>query len=338
MSEQTPAYFFDGQSSRRHEVTLVCEIGGRFRIEGAGLALEYPLAEIRIAPKVGDIPRSLYFPNGAKCEVASESFVERLCEAQGGAGISLALHIMESRLPYALGALVLAVAAVWAGVSFGIPALAEKTASALPESANILLGQGALRALDQTIFSASKLGQSTRNRLTQSFSLITREAGGSYPYRLEFRQGGALGANAFALPSGTVVMTDELVALAHNEEELIGVLAHEVGHVVHRHAMRYVLQNSGVVLLLAAVVGDVSSITSLAGALPAILVQLKYSRVFELEADDHAVEYLRARNIPTRHFANFLARLQGEEDGEPPGYLSTHPPTGERLARIMHRP
>lgn len=301
-----------------------------------GLEREYPLAEVRVDPKVGSIPHSLYFPDGAKCELVDDGFVRRLREERGRAGGALSLHLLESRLGYALIALALTAIVVWGLASFGIPVLAKQAAFALPESANIVLGQGALKALDHALFSPSELGKATQSRIRQHFTAITHKPGGSYPYCLEFRKGGVAGANAFALPSGVVVMTDELVRLARNDEELIAVLAHELGHLMHRHAMRHALQNSGVALLLAAIVGDVTSVTSLAGALPVILVQLKYSRAFEIEADDYALRYLKAKGIPVQNFASLLARLQGDAGEEGPRYLSTHPPTRERIERITH--
>ena len=77
---------------------------------------------------------------------------------------------------------------------------------------------------------------------------------------------------ALALPSGDVFLTDELVTLAHDEDELRGALAHEVGHVVHRHAMRLLLENSASALVLAAILGDAGSAPAIAALAPAVLL------------------------------------------------------------------
>ena len=76
----------------------------------------------------------------------------------------------------------------------------------------------------------------------------------------------ALKANAFALPSGIVVLTDELEALAQHDDELSAVFAHEIGHVVHRHSMRMVIQHSASALLMLGLLGDVNSATSVVAA------------------------------------------------------------------------
>jgi Zn-dependent protease with chaperone function len=145
------------------------------------------------------------------------------------------------------------------------------------------------------------------------------------------------GANAFALPSGVIVITDELVQLAKDDREIVGVLAHECGHIVHRHSLRAVLQNSAVFVLIALITGDVSSATAFGGALPTFLLQNRFSREFEREADAHAVTQLKQAGIPPSYLADMLQRLattHGESDSPLLGYLRTHPPTPERIQAI----
>lgn len=127
-----------------------------------------------------------------------------------------------------------------------------------------------------------------------------------------------IGANAFALPGGIMVVTDEIVTLAKNDTEIIAVLAHELGHVKQRHAFRQSLQGLLSGLILAAVTGDVSSVGS---GLPAVLMQMRYSREHETEADMFALNALQKACLPTKAFADILQRLQaqanGDEEGDP---------------------
>lgn len=157
--------------------------------------------------------------------------------------------------------------------------------------------------------------------------------------RLEFRASPDLGPNALALPSGIVILTDEVVALAHCDEELLAVLAHELGHIHHRHSLRSWLQSLITPVLIATVTGDLASISALAGALPTFLADMKYSRTFELEADDFAVELLDRHGIPRRHLADILGRITSadENDRGLGHYLSTHPATSQRIERITRR-
>src|SRR5690606_5779413 len=158
-----------------------------------------------------------------------------------------------------------------------------------------------------------------------------------------------LGANAFALPSGTVVFTDQLVRLAERDEELLGVLAHEIGHIERRHGLRQVLQGSALGLLAMTVTGDLSSVSSLIAGIPVILTQLGYSRDFEHEADRFAAELMVSQGIDPALLGSMLMRLEQDVRQCPqPGrceatehgwsnYLSTHPPTAERLRQLGGR-
>ena len=173
---------------------------------------------------------------------------------------------------------------------------------------------------------------------------VARHAGIGRQSRLEFRKAKGVGANAFALPNGIVVMTDEMVAVARNDDEIAAVMAHEAGHVRARHNMRHVLQNSMTVLVVSAVTGDIASISSLASTVPTLLIDARYSRDFERQADAAVAVYLKDRKIPLKRYANILGRLQADLDRKMPGetgpvknYLSTHPPTGERIKAFQGR-
>jgi len=136
------------------------------------------------------------------------------------------------------------------------------------------------------------------------------------------------------------------VEIAANDDELIGSWPSRWGMWRHRHALRHVLQNSATGLVVAAITGDITSITSLAATLPTVLIDASYSRSFETEADDAAVAYLKRRGIPSKSYAAMLGRLEAEhrKKQEEKGmkekkslgdYFSTHPVTEERIKRVL---
>jgi len=98
--------------------------------------------------------------------------------------------------------------------------------------------------------------------------------------------------------------------------------------------MRRLLESSATALIIAGVTGDIASTTSLAAAAPTLLLQTKYSREHEREADAYSIDLMGKAGIEPRHFAALLARLEGEAPGRGglPGFLSSHPPTEERTA------
>ncbi len=322
------AVHYDGRSSARRQVLIEDEAGG-IHVAGEGIDVRWPLKNVRISSRVGDSARLLYFPDGSQCETTDNEGVDRML-AQLAPARRFSLHVLERSVTYALVALALTGFAAWGIVVYGIPALAKEVALRLPPSTQRHVGADALRALDETLFAPSALPPEQQARLRQLLSGMVGQA----DVRLELRAGKRLGANALALPSGIIVLTDELVKLAVDDEELIAVLAHELGHIQHRHLLRLVLQNSAAVVFIALAVGDLSSLTSLAAALPAFLLQMKYSREFELEADDFALAFLAARGIRGEKLGALLERIEAKR-GRGPGleYLSTHPGTRERAER-----
>ena len=89
------------------------------------------------------------------------------------------------------------------------------------------------------------------------------------------------------------MLTDGLVELTQDDHELAAVIAHEVGHVAHRHPMRMSLQAAGVGLVMAGVFSDAMAITGLAAVLPTLLIENGYSREFEDAADEFALAKMR---------------------------------------------
>jgi Zn-dependent protease with chaperone function len=203
----------------------------------------------------------------------------------------------------------------------------------MPADADRAIGAGTLDVLDRVAFRSSELPNKRQQELRHRFIDMTKTLDDGHEYQLEFRRGGMIGANAFALPSGIVVMTDELVEMAKSDDELIAVLAHEIGHVRGRHALRQLLQAAGVSSLAAALFGDVSSISAVLSAAPALL-HAKHSRDFEREADTFAKQWLHENGIAESNFDAILCRMSGAH-GDMNGddrfdYFASHPSTTER--------
>lgn len=327
--------FFDGSTSRSHRASVLVE-NGLLRVDGAAGEPLHPalaLDRIEFSSRVGNTPRFLRFPGGASFETADNDAVDRLLAHRAPA--SGLVHRLESRLRYVLVGLALTVALVWGGVYWGIPALARVAAFALPAELNAHAERMVLEILDQQILEPSRLPPQEQARLLASFAPLIHEGAAGVALRVVFRDAAdSIGANALALPAGTIIFTDQFVQRARHDEELIGVLAHEIGHVAHRHAMRASLQSSLLGLLAALVVGDISSVSSVVTAIPVMLTQLGYSRDFEREADSKAVETLRRHGISPQRLVDILQRVDPDED-ERGAYFSTHPPTPERVRMIL---
>jgi len=336
---EIPAIYYNGISSARYPVTLRVDSDDRIAIAGMGRTRSFSLSEVVISSRLGNTPRSIAFPDGSKCEVADNDRIDGILSRAGQHRWHQWIHLLESHKYWIAMIILSCIASAWTLIEFGIPALSARVANAIPISTEEALAEGGLQALEQLkLFSSTELDADTLSRLDTLFSAVTESSPGGYRYRLLVRKSERLGANAFALPSGIIILTDGLVNLAENDIELTAILAHEIGHVVNRHSLRALLQNSAVGLLIASVTGDIVSITSLSASLPTLLAQMRYSRGFEAEADRYALSFLKQRDIPIRHFADFLTRLEQSHSKSPkmPAYLNTHPDTIKRI-RLLEK-
>ena len=276
-------------------------------------------------------PREIEFPDGALAHVAPDKGADATLDAAAGPGRGW-VRRLESAWPYALGALVICSLAIAAFMHWGLPALAASAARQVPPATERDIGERALAEIDEEWLEPSKLDARERERLDAAFrDRIADDAPPGVELRLEFRAGEMVGPNAFALPGGIVVVTDELVEFAEHDDEVLAVLAHEVGHVLAQHSLRQLFESLGVTLVMTTLTGDLSGPASLASAAPAVLLQSRYSRRDEREADAFAFAWSARHGVPPTRMTDLLQRIEAKlGDGGLPSILSTHPSSRER--------
>lgn len=332
--------YYDGKSSEQTDVVCNVYDSGTVHVEKAddhSRIVTLPLSDLDISVRLADTPRYLKFPNGAKLETLDNDNVDLLSEQFGRTSWLDKVHLLESRFKYVLVGLVFLLVFLWGSVQYGIPWAARAIAGMLPPSILDVASQQTLSMLDRSVLSSTELESNIRERLEMHFQpLITSHT--DYDLNIIFRKGGSLGANAFALPDGTIIFTDEMVALAEHDQELSAVLAHEIGHVVRRHGMRSIVQDSLLGFAILAITGDITGSSELFVGLPVLLTEMAYSRDFEREADQYALTCMQDLAIELEHFANLMRRIEKEAGGNKDdgtkkwiNYLSTHPMTEERL-------
>lgn len=325
------AAYFDGQTSQRREVTLY-GAGAYLHVSGPGVERRAKLSDVAVSERLGSAPRLIRFADGAFCEVRELDALQQLLDSLGHREAPVERWQRNVRA-MAFSTLALLVLAVLAYV-YGVPWAAARIAERLPETVDESLSKQTLAQLDEEILQPSHLPQARQEQIALGFARLRKPR--ELPYTLRFASS-KLGANAFALPDGTVVLLDDLVKLCSNEE-IYGVLGHELGHVRHRHGVRMLLQGSLVGLFATWWLGDVSTLLATG---PALLLQARYSRAFEAEADEDAVLLLRANGLSPSVLADALdklAKAAGEKsDPNWVDYLSSHPATRERLAALRAR-
>ena len=320
---------YTGRTSKKQRVRLNFSQRDIVRVITDQGERNYPIQEVVVSSRLGGTTRRLEMPDGMVCEVSDNDAVDKFFRSSGTEVSGRLIDKLESKLRYVIIAVVVTSLVVWGAISYGIPVLAKHVAFMIPVTASSVLGKDVLFVLDKTIFSESKLGDTEIEEAKALFSRVTETADPEYRFKLEFRQGTNIGPNAFALPTGTIIVTDELVGLLADPHELESILAHEVGHVVYRHSLRRLIQSSTISLVIMAVTGDISTVSVLAGSLPTLLTETYHSREFEREADKYSYEYLKHNGISPIHFTNILDRMSSSGKGI--GFLSTHPSVNERL-------
>ncbi len=136
--------------------------------------------------------------------------------------------------------------------------------------------------------------------------------------------------NAFAVPGGRIIFTAGLIDYLEDPDELVGALAHEIGHVILRHPLKGAISQFGILFFDAFITGGISD----ASGVGSLLIANAYTRDFEWEADREAILVLNGANAGTEGFIRLMKRFAETEDsgnGQPSDVLlRTHPFARER--------
>lgn len=334
--------YFDGQTSRPHEVSIWLE-QGMLQMSGPHLIRQVPLGQVQWSERTRHGARVAHFADGGTVQALDDGAWDNWVRTQG-LGDSLAAKVHQSWRWTWLATSVLLVVAVL-GYGWGLPAAARAMAPRVPHAVSMQIGQATLHAMDEQWLRPSQLSARVqsqwRTRLVPFLASIEHPASHKPPspitFTLHFRQA-RIGPNAFALPDGSIVVTDALIELLHDREDvLMGVLGHEAGHVVLHHGLRSLIQAGVLGTASSLAFGDFSTI--LAGA-PALLGHLAYSREFEREADEVAIALMRTHHVQPSAMLVLFERLRqyrqqhGETEAGLGIALSSHPADEERMARF----
>ena len=226
------------------------------------------------------------------------------------------------------------VAALW----LGIPRFADTVARMVPVEWEVAMGESLVGPLIRqlALFDATDTPGYCTDRSGREVldSLSARLAPVESPYRFRIHVANLELANAFALPGGQIVLTDGLLRFAESPDEVAGVLAHEMGHVIHRHPTAVTIEALGLAFLFGVMLGD-PGVGAVVWA-GETLIGRGFQREAEMEADASAIELLGRARIGTQGLADFFERLE-RNFGEVPEFLhllSSHPPDESRRLRF----
>ena len=320
------ALLYDGKSSKEHEVSI--EFTAHRRVVILSHNIDVSLDEVKIVSRLGNTPRVIEFDSGIRCKSKENDKIDQVLK-EFGLSKSKAYKI-ESSLGLTVSSVLVTIGFIWFMLTIGSSYTANAVASILPKSTLDEVSEVTMNQLEDGYLRPSKLSDRQKRVIQAHFDkLVEGETG----YKLHFRSSPKMGANAFALPSGDVFLTDQLVALSQDREyrDILGVLAHEKGHVIKKHSLRIAIKTGISGSIIGYITGDVSL---LASTIPTILINSSYSREFEHEADMNAVKELKKMHVSTKYIATLFEKIekdQSEDNSTIMSMFASHPLTSKRI-------
>jgi len=340
------ASYIDGKSSAAKLLAVVVDSTGIFEIDGESFDIKTAL----ISARLGSTPRKITFANDAVLETRNNDIVDTILdhfEINKTQNISFKL---ENNLKLAIFAAIFLLVGIAAFYRWGLPATSNLITKFIPTTVDDALGEQVLPQLDDLLLHETKISPEEQENIQTQFSnLLNIETLKQRNYQLMFRNAPTVGANAFALPNATIVVTDDIVELL-NDDELNTVLLHEIGHVHHRHSMRMLVRQTMLSSIILLMTGDPGFASSMILLLPQVLLETQHSRALETQSDTFALDHMANLGLQPKAFASAMQKISAtastdkdehkddhkkEDEKTIFDYISTHPAPKDRIERFL---
>jgi Zn-dependent protease with chaperone function len=239
-----------------------------------------------------------------------------------------------------LGWSLAAVVSLAALIFYGVPALATRLAMMVPWSTEASIGNAVEGQIIREMSQGTPRICSARDGSPGAAALKTMverlSAHATLPGPLDVKVLDSRVQNAFALPGGKIIFMRGLIERAESADEVAGVLAHEMGHVANRDAMRGMIHAGGVSFLIGTLLGDFTGAGALVIASRYLLTS-RHSRDVESQADTFAIDVMTKAGGDVRALGKFLRRVAAQPGERQLELLLTHPVTEDRVAEIERR-
>jgi Zn-dependent protease with chaperone function len=331
------ARYYDGESAGVQEVMLRVTASELviYRPADSSIVARWPVADLTV---LGDSRHEAVPPvilRGSEARLAIEDPAWRKQLASLVPALK-PLALEPVKVAPRLGAYSLAIVALiglfWSAIEYGT----GYAAPLLPYSWQVKLGE---TVLDQLIADeeecTGKAGLAAINRLAND---LAKEAGYPHEVTVHVVKGGPV--NAFTLPGSILVFYSDLIDQA-TSTQVAGVLAHEIGHVVHYHPTKGLVRAYGFDLLIKLLTGGYSDVLTTFGSGGTALLALRNGRAFEREADETGVRLLEKGGLRADGVSTFFEQMlkkKPEDAATEAGIWSSHPPTQERIAATKRPP
>lgn len=295
------------------------------------------ISKVEISSRIGNTKRKITFQNNRIFTTNENDLVDLyLLKPLKKKSI---IYKLESHLLLIFISLIITILIGFSFFKWGVPYSSKKLAFMLPYNLNAKISKTTFETFDKHIFKPSKLKEEDKQKILNSYKknvLPYLKEEDTSNLKINFREWkidkeGI--ANAFALPDGNIIFTDEFVSLSKNSDEINAILFHEIGHVVNKHSLQKIIEGSFVSIFIIFISGDGMMFSDMGVGLSSIFIDSHYSRNHELDADNYAFKKMLKSNINPENFSNMLNRISDNKDDKDSvfNYFSSHPSNKERI-------
>jgi predicted Zn-dependent protease len=330
--------YLSGQSKSLPAVLLGFNGGFWLQSNSKEINLEVHLDKMVIQAPVGSLPYKILLAEGHLFEAENNQETAEFLEFCEKPNAESWLGYLEQKKTVIFIGIIIMAALVITVPRYILPWAGDQVANWIPHSWLMMAGGETLAILDESFFSPSELALQDQEKLTHEFNRMASLVLRDQRAKLVFRQSEEIGPNAFALPGGVVVLTDELVEIAEDQAGVIGVLAHELGHVQLKHPARRLVRSLMALALVSLIFDDAATFAEELAAVSGSLISLAYTREFEEEADRAGKEILIGAGLSPIPLANLLRKLSDgceENCSQLPEWLTTHPSVPSRIEFLL---
>ncbi|QOL25725.1 M48 family metallopeptidase [Thalassotalea sp. LPB0316] len=286
-------------------------------------------SELKVSSKLGEMPREVLLPDNGSLYIDANASIDQWLFADNNIGK------LESNSKIVLLSLLLVPLFLFSIFKYLLPAFAVQFADLVPSYVTQISSTNTLNALDKTVLAPSELDEETiENYVVQLAQLTGKLNIADKLFKFQFRKSEFFGANAFALPDGTIVITDDLVALLDNNFELLAaIVLHEIGHVERNHSMRLIAETIIASMAIDYFIGDLGGMIEVFAGISNTIVQNQYSQKLEWEADNYALEHAKLVGLTNEDFAVAMEKFAtlAADGNKLDALFSSHPLTLERI-------
>ncbi len=329
-------YQYPGRGPPAAARLLLNEIGDNVTLLRDGEQHYFSLSQLNVSSSLGSIPLNLTFPDGGRFVPSDDALFRKWLYQQRSPGV---VHRLERHKSGVLLTLLITPLLILAYIYWLLPWASSEIALRIPTTAEQKLGEHSLEWLQQSGFKPSALPAERQEAIQQLFLQVMppQMRQERTPLKLVLMTAPTT-ANAFMLPDGTMVISDDLIKLTTSDDALAAVMLHEMGHHAHRHSMQMVVRSSLVALTFMWMTGDVNGIGDTLLQSAAFIHEMQFSRTIESEADSWAIAEMQREKrslLAMEDIYHALQQTTTPEEAETragiPEWLSSHPDMPARL-------